>query len=355
MNLRLKSQPAKLAFSMKRIIFLLILLPLLLASCIREEEINNTPRGNFEALWKIIDEQYCFLDYKQIDWDEVYHEYSPLVTDNMSSEGLFEVLSQMLYTLKDGHVNLASAHNVSYYDAWYQDYPRNFDEELVEDVYLGKASTDYRTSAGLKYKILDDNIGYIRYESFANAVGEGNLDEVLNYLAVCNGLIIDVRNNGGGTLTYSNRIAARFTNTTVRTGYICHKTGTGHSDFSEPYPIDLEPSDGVRWQKPAVVLTNRRAYSATNDFVNQLSCLPLVTIMGDRTGGGSGMPFTSELPNGWSIRFSASPHFNADMEQTEMGIDPDIHVDMTMEDLMRGKDTIIERARAYLNGTWTPE
>lgn len=42
---------------------LLTLLPLL-NGCIREEEFDNTPQGNFEALWKIIDEQYCFLDYK---------------------------------------------------------------------------------------------------------------------------------------------------------------------------------------------------------------------------------------------------------------------------------------------------
>ena len=34
----------------------LMILPLL-SSCIREEEFNNSPQGNFEALWKIIDEQ----------------------------------------------------------------------------------------------------------------------------------------------------------------------------------------------------------------------------------------------------------------------------------------------------------
>ena len=45
---------------------LLALLPLF-GSCIREDDFNNSPQGNFEALWKIIDEQYCFLDYKQID------------------------------------------------------------------------------------------------------------------------------------------------------------------------------------------------------------------------------------------------------------------------------------------------
>ena len=55
---------------------LLLILPILLFhSCIREEEFDNTPQGNFEALWKIIDEQYCFLDYKQIDWDAIRDKY----------------------------------------------------------------------------------------------------------------------------------------------------------------------------------------------------------------------------------------------------------------------------------------
>ena len=108
------------------------------ASCIREDEVANSPQGNFEALWKIIDEQYCFLEYKQIDWDAIHDEYSRLITGSMSSEGLFEVLGNMLNELQDGHVNLASAHNVSYYDAWYQDYPRNFREDIVEDFYLAR-------------------------------------------------------------------------------------------------------------------------------------------------------------------------------------------------------------------------
>lgn len=103
--------------------FCLIFFLALLSSCIREEEYANDPQGNFEQLWKIIDRQYCFLDYKQIDWDDIYTQYQKRITPNMSNEGLFEVLSEMLYELQDGHVNLASAHNVSYYDAWYQDYP----------------------------------------------------------------------------------------------------------------------------------------------------------------------------------------------------------------------------------------
>lgn len=60
---------------MKR--YLLFLLPLLLlTSCIDEEELDNNPQGNFEALWKIMDEHYCFFTEKGVDWDAV-HEICP--------------------------------------------------------------------------------------------------------------------------------------------------------------------------------------------------------------------------------------------------------------------------------------
>ncbi|MCD8093158.1 MAG: S41 family peptidase [Bacteroides sp.] len=323
---------------------LLALLPLF-GSCIREDDFNNSPQGNFEALWKIIDEQYCFLDYKQIDWDAIHDKYQPLITPGMSNDGLFEILGNMLAELKDGHVNLYSSSNMARYWDWYLDYPRNYNEGIIERNYLGR---DYRIAGGAKYTILDDNIGYVSYPDFSSGIGNGNLDEILSYLSVCNGLIIDVRNNGGGDLTYATRFAARFTNEKVLTGYIQHKTGKGHNDFSSPAAIYLEPSNSIRWQKPVAVLTNRHSYSATNDFVNSMSCFPNVILVGDKTGGGSGLPFSSELPNGWGVRFSASPHLNAEKQHIEFGIDPDKKVDMSKEDEDNGIDTIIEEARKLL-------
>ncbi len=335
---------------MKRLLFyiyIMCVLPFVLGGCIREDEYDNSPAGNFEALWKLIDEHYCYLDYKGIDWDSIYNVYSPQISDDMGDDALFEVLGNMLAELKDGHVNLYSAWNTARYWDWYLDYPRNYSEELIEQ-YLGRG---YRIGGGAKYTIFTDNIGYVSYPDFSAAIGDGNLDEMLLYLGMCNGLIIDVRNNGGGNLTTSSQLAARFTNERVLTGYIQHKTGPGHSDFSDPEPLYIDPSDGVRWQKPVVVLTNRHSYSATNDFVNAMRCFSQVTLMGDRTGGGGGMPFSSELPNGWGVRFSASPTLDVDGQHIEDGIDPDIHVDMTNEDKAQGLDTIIEEARAWLNGS----
>jgi len=316
----------------------------IMTSCVEEATYSDTPEGNFEELWSIIDEQYCFLDYKNIDWDAIHTKYKKRISADMTNDGLFQVLGDMLAELKDGHVNLYSANDVARYWKWYEDYPMNYSDSIQKN-YLG---TDYRIASGIKYKVLDDNIGYIYYGSFSSGIGDGNLDEVLSNLAICDGLIIDVRNNGGGTITNATKLAERFTNENVLTGYIRHKTGIGHTDFSEPYPIYLEPSNSIRWQKKVAVLTNRRSYSATNDFVNSMRMLPLVTIIGDKTGGGSGLPFTSELPNGWNVRFSSSPHFDANMEQIEWGIDPDIKVDISSTDYSKGIDTIIERARAFL-------
>ncbi len=336
---------------MKHYILLLyaVLILLFCPACIREEIADNTPVNNFETLWRIIDTQYCFHDYKTregcLPWSEVYTKYRPRVHDGMTSAQLFEVLCDMLAELRDGHVNLYSAADAGRYWSWREDYPSNFNDSLHR-VYLG---TDYRIAAGIHYKILDDNIGYIYYGSFSSGVGEGNLDEVMQYLRLCRGLIVDVRNNSGGTLTYAERLAQRFTNEKRLAGYITHKNGTGHNDFSPAEAEYIEPSKGIRWQKKAVVLTNRSCHSATNTFVRNMKVCPSVTIMGDRTGGGSGLPFSSELPNGWAVRFSACPMYDSDMKHIEFGIEPNIFVHLNQEDAARNKDTMIETAREFLN------
>lgn len=319
---------------------------LTLCCCVGEEQFDNTKHDNFEALWKIMDEHYCFFDYKDIDWNAIHDKYEKVISEDMSNSNLFEVMGNMLAELKDGHVNLYATHNSARYWNWYLDYPRNYSEKIVEK-YLGD---DYRIGGGLNYTILDDNIGYVSYTSFSNGIGNGNINEMLRFLDVCNGIIIDVRNNGGGEKTNATRLASHFTNEKTLVGYISHKTGKGHSDFSKPEEVYIEPSKGVRWQKKVVILMNRHSFSATNDFISYMSNFPNVTLMGDKSGGGSGMPFSSELPNGWGVRFSACPTYSSTMEQIEFGIEPEITTAMSKEDEDREKDTMIEDARNYLNG-----
>lgn len=296
-----------------------------------------------------MNEHYCFFDYKNseygLDWNEVYARYSRQIDDGMTSTQLFEVLGNMLGELRDGHVNMYASFDQSRYWSWKEDYPANFSDSLQRR-YLG---TDYKISSGIKYRKLDDNIGYIYCGSFSNAIGSGNLNDILMELATCNALIVDVRDNGGGMLTSAETLASRFTDEEILVGYMQHKTGPDHNDFSEPEEQKLKPSSGLRWHKPVAVLTNRAVFSAANEFVKYMKCCPGVTVIGDKTGGGAGMPFSSELPNGWSVRFSACPMYDRDMNCTEFGIEPDHNVQLTDSDFAKGRDTIIEYARNILN------
>ena len=320
-----------------------------LVSCVDVDEYDNSPQGNFEALWKIMDEHYCFFDYKSqaygLDWNEVRARYSKRIDVTMNSDQLFEVLSEMLAEVKDGHVNLSSTGDFSRYWSWKEGYPANSSDTLYRR-YLG---TDYKIASGLSYRILDDNIAYVRYESFMDGIGEGNLDKMFINLMFCQGLILDIRDNGGGNLLYAERLAARFFNERTMVGYMQHKTGAGHSDFSSLEEQWLDPSSNIRWHKPVCVLTNRGVYSAANEFVKYMKQCPTATIVGDHTGGGAGLPFSSSLPNGWSVRFSACPMYDVEKQDTEFGISPDVRVDLLQSDLLSGEDTIIEAARAILS------
>ncbi len=321
-----------------------------LTSCHKIEERADDPRGNFEALWSILDEHYCFFKEKGVDWDQVHDKYACRIGSEMTREELFIVCADMLDELRDGHVNLSAPFNTSYYRKWWSDYPQNFNKRLIEESYF---NFNYRQSSGMIYGLLENNIGYIYYESFSATVGEGNLDYALNFLAAARGLIIDIRDNGGGSLTNVETLVARFIDRPTLVGYISHKTGPGHDDFSEPYAITYNPAGPgrVRWAKPVVVLTNRSTFSAANNFASVMKLLPGVRIAGATTGGGSGMPYSSEIPCGWSVRFSACSMLDANGVSTEGGVTPTegCAVDMDPQDALNGKDTILEKAMELLN------
>lgn len=336
---------------MKRVFYIFaLLLSLALGACQQSDyTYDDSPQGNLDALWTLIDQRYCFLTYKEeqlgFRWSEIHAKYSSKLHPKMSRTQLFEVLCQMLSELKDGHVNISSSIDLGRNWSWKEDYPENLDTELRQK-YLG---TDYHIGSGLKYTILPDNVAYVVYESFSDAIGEGNLSDMLNLLSLTNGMILDIRGNGGGALTNVEILSKRFTNEKILVGYTTHKTGTGHDDFSEPRAEYIEPSNSIRWQKPVVLLANRSCYSAANTFVRNMKEMPHVTILGDCTGGGSGLPFSSELPIGWSVRFSASPSFDARMQQIEFGIEPDIPFSLDESLASQGKDSMIEKARRLIS------
>lgn len=332
----------------------LVGLGLTLGACTTRDEFDANPFTNYDALWSILDTRYSYFDIKlppDSSWRDMYYKHRVKLRHGMTTDSLFLVMTQLMSELRDGHVNLTTPFDYGRYWSWYLDYPSNYNSAIAS-AYLGN---DYRIAGGLRYTQIhynghaSDSIGYLRFASFSSSLSATNLRAAMSRLSKCKALIIDIRDNGGGNVTTSELFARHFINQPRMVGYVRHKIGPGHQDFSKMVPLMLEPmASGLRWLRPVVVLTNRSVYSAANDFVLRMKDSPFVTIIGDRTGGGGGLPMTSELPNGWVVRYSSSQTFDVDRQHIEHGIDPHYKVGQKDVDTQARRDTLIEYAIKYL-------
>ena len=106
----------------------------LLTACLDDDQLeqDDSLRGNFEAFWQTLDEHYCFFEEKGVNWEGVHRKYAPLFKDSIKTQfELFNVLDEMVDTLRDGHINVYTPFNIARYWSWYEDYPTNYDDNLI--------------------------------------------------------------------------------------------------------------------------------------------------------------------------------------------------------------------------------
>ena len=333
--------------NMRRVVVWLVAVGFIASSCTRRFcDAPNSPSENFEALWKIIDEKYCYLEEKGVDWDSIYTVYRPQfdtlqIVKYEDQLVVFDLMEQMLNELEDGHVNLYSSFDVSYCSSWYEGYPENFDEDVINNKYL----KDCRQAGGLVYNKIDgDSIGYVYYGSFSNDFSLSNAVSVFKDFIKCRGIVLDVRNNGGGSMENAYKLASLFCTQDTVVGYWQHKSGPGQDEFSNLEEMRLQDTKGY-WQRPVIVLCNRHSYSATNFFVSIMRYAPNCLILGGISGGGGGMPLSYELPNGWIVRFSSVRMYDRDKKSIEGGVEPDKVVNLKS----LTTDDIIDEAVRIIN------
>jgi hypothetical protein len=321
---------------------------LLLTSCEKAllgQDPANNPHAVFEHLWTDIHHRYSYFELKEINWNEVKEQYKPRIKEGMSELELFEVLDDLLFELRDGHVNLTSSFNRSRYGDWFQDFPLNYNQGIIDINYLGK---DFWTSGPLRHQIIE-NVLYINYRSFSNEISQSNIDAIVERAHGLAGVIIDVRSNGGGNLGNALRLASAFTEESYKYGKVRIKNGSCSDCFSSWTDLTVNSRSGPTYAGEVVVLTNRSSYSTTTYFAEMMRVNPKVKLMGAPTGGGGGTPAFGELPNGWLYRFSSTQSLANDGSHLENGVPVDIQIDLNKSDEDNGVDTIIESALDLLN------
>jgi hypothetical protein len=335
---------------MKRWILVVYLLTLaLLVGCkdaLVGTDPSDNPVSNFDEFWTRMDQMYSFFEYKDLDWDSVYTVHRPTIHDQTSNAELLEVFAEMVQTLRDGHVNIFAGTQTLSYTGWYDQVPANFDMEDLSGYLQHRKQLD-----NFLYGDISDEIGYIYIESFSGSIDFSSFDTVMRLMSNKQALIIDIRNNGGGSDLNSDHVASYFHDTTRVYGYVRWRNGPDHDDFTDWRAKKIKPGES-RFLGQAVVLTNRRVFSSAENFVLAMRYSPQVTIMGDTTGGGSGNPIYQELPNGWTYRLSRWQQVDRNYRFYEQrGLIPDEVVWINSQHAQQDRDTILEQAIDKLSGS----
>lgn len=151
---------------------------------------------------------------------------------------------------------------------------------------------------------------------------ESVFDELVAGSTAGGHLILDLRGNTGGDILLAGRLRDRFLREETTLGSIAFTDGRG--GLGPRRLREAAPSEEPRWAGRLTVLTDASTYSASEDFLLGLQGLEHVTVLGARTGGGSGRPRTLPLSPTTSLRISTAITYDRAGRPVEFrGIVPD--------------------------------
>lgn len=328
---------------MKSKILLALLFVLELVSCRKEMPDMQNPREElvcnwdqlFESYWNGMNYNYVFWDIDTTDWDKMYEVYKPKFEgiakagfDNEEvNKAAFEWLKEMSSTLIDYHfrisVNLTPSDGNSYTYIPSDEnirkrkgYHENFFlsrnsilQKMVNDgrfVNIESCPIDLQTPDQRYYisGITKSNILYLGFSSFSIQADLKNENYKERMEAVFNiywnnldnnpdlkGVIIDVRGNGGGSLSDLSSVLGRFVKEPLKVFYTRKKSGTGRLDYTPYTPEYLYPLDYKReLDIPVVVLADMHSVSMAEMTTMAVLALPKGNgvFIGEQTWGGTG-------------------------------------------------------------------
>jgi carboxyl-terminal processing protease len=306
----------------------------------------TSPASLFEIVWKDFDRNYAAFGVKSVDWAAVRAKYGVKAERAGSLSAVAPIIGEMFTELHDLHVALWTGGS-SYYFSVNDSSTRTFFSPNT--VFAKYVQTNRQTaSRNMRYGMLAPDLGYVWIGSFGGSGWTDEIDGVLESFGSAAGIVVDIRNNGGGSSNTAEAIAARFVDGERTFSYHRWRNGPSHGDLTDYIERRIGPQ-GRRFSGRIVVLTNRRVVSAAEDFVLAMRSQPGVRFVGDTTAGGLGNPMVRELPNGWVYRLPQWLQYGPAKEVYEgVGIAPHEVIRATASDSVAGRDVQLDRALAVL-------
>lgn len=196
-----------------------------------------------------------------------------------------------------------------------------------------------------EYKKLENNVGYLKINTFYSTNYKTIFDSIYSNLLNTNSLIIDLRENGGGSGEQANYILSHFLQKPTQTAsYKLRKRETNEWETYEAgtiYPIENK----TIYDKPIILLIGSGTFSAAEDFCVAFINAKRGDLIGTNTAGSTGNSIEFDLPYGGFGQVTFKRDFFPDgKEFVGVGIEPNIVVDTKIDDIITNNDSVLNRA-----------
>lgn len=136
-----------------------------------------------------------------------------------------------------------------------------------------------------KAERLDGNVGYLKFDGFDDVdYCRETVAAAMTFLSGTRALIIDLRQNGGGSPKMVALISSYLFDGRTHLNDLWTRATNRTEEF---YTTDTVPGRKYGGTKPIFVLTSSRTFSGAEEFTNNLKTLKRATIIGETTGGGA--------------------------------------------------------------------
>ncbi|WP_215395868.1 serine hydrolase [Rheinheimera oceanensis] len=331
---------------------------------------TQSPMQNFELFWHTINDLYAFLPERQIDWQQRYQQYAPMISEQLTDDVLFTIFAQMLTGFNDSHTTLSAKINGEQVD--YSAAPANAiadyavatelsTEELLSEMrnkalelmqlYAGKALTQADTEQPLWWAKSDNNVGYILLGALGGfAAGESDVAGDYNLataafqammadLAGTDAIIIDNRFNEGGYDDIGSELVRYFL---TQPQTVLQKQANNRLATTDLVSLKLTPA-AMTYSKPVLLINSKLSVSAAETFSIMMKSLPQVTLLGEASNGALSDMLQITLPNGWLLTLSNERYLDMQGNSYEVtGIPADIETAVFSQ-----QDKALSRVQAY--------
>ena len=213
------------------------------------------------------------------------------------------------------------------------------DEEINFTIIRDKIDIKSVSTKNPKYTKIDNNLGYIRLNSFLSHSASREMQEALDKLKDKDGYIIDLRSNPGGLLTNAIFISDMFLNS----GFIVSTVDR------DGYKETQHASRHIITTKPLVVLIDGGSASASEILSGALKDNGRAVLIGTKSFGKGLVQEINRLPNNAGINITTQKYLTPNgTDINKLGIIPDIKVKNTKEDIKNKKDKQLEKAQKTL-------